>query len=214
MSKSSNFRMQMRIDPKEIEDLRRKIMTFVPKVRKQIVRKGLRRWGSIVARGVKSAAWPKARRTRRAVMVKVKSYRNGTIWCGVGIRLGSGLANRRQMDDPGNRSHLFEGGFRPWKKGERVESQTRAKSRKTGKIQTITTFREAAPRSARKGNPNGFFAPFIAKNRGWRKGLKGRALGTKIFALKYISRPGNAAKKMLRPSLESAIMDAMQEAKR
>lgn len=163
-------------------------------IRKKIVRKGLRDWGEAVLRTIKSGAHRKAKRTKRDLAVKTKTYRRGRIWAGVGVR--------KDGNRVGWRSHLYDGGWRPIQKGF-VMSQD-------GTLQP-----KPIPKLKRnwKGNKQARIVPF-SQNRGWRSGVRRSHLGNVIYKLGYIRRAAIKHQSRVSQYVRDAIDIALMEARR
>lgn len=174
-------------DLKRITDIAQELPK---KIRKKIVRKGLRDWGEAVKRTMKSLALPKAKRTKRDIAVKTKTYRKGRIWAGVGVR--------KDGNRVGKRAHLYDGGYRPFKKGLVRLSEGVAGPKPPPKL--VRNW---------KGNRNARIVPF-SQERDWRKGMRRQqaTLGARINRRLYITRAGQRHQ----PRVFQFIYDAVQVA--
>ena len=99
-AKRAGFKIQFRPSKEDLEKIAAIASELPKKMRKKIVRKGLRNWGDAVKRTMKALALPKAKRTKRDIAVKTKTYRKGIIWAGVGVR--------KDGNRVGKRSHFYD----------------------------------------------------------------------------------------------------------
>jgi hypothetical protein len=189
-AKRAGFRVQFRPSQHDLERIAAIASELPKKMRVKIVRKGLRNWGEAVKRTMKSLALPKAKRTKRDIAIKTKTYRKGRIWAGVGVR--------KDGNRVGKRSHLYDGGWRPFKKG-------------LVRLSDGVVGPKPPPKLVRKwkGNKAARIVPF-SQDRGWRKGIKRResALGARIYRRQYITR----AAQRHQPRVVEFISDAVQTA--
>lgn len=151
---------------------------------------GASRLGEAVKRTMKSLALPKAKRTKRDIAVKTKTYRKGRIWAGVGVR--------KDGNRVGKRAHLYDGGYRPFKKGLVRLSEGVAGPKPPPKL--VRNW---------KGNRNARIVPF-SQERDWRKGMRRQqaTLGARINRRLYITRAGQRHQ----PRVFQFIYDAVQVA--
>ena len=199
MSSTAGFRFQFRASEEDVAAVAAALNELPKNIRGKVARKGLRKWGERVKTAVRQKAHPRAVRTKRQLAVKVKTYRRAIIWAGVGVRSKGNPPDWR--DDPSNRSHLFDGGWRPWPKGTKSSQARTAKAQK--------------PKRAGNWKPNyaAQFPPGMVGNRGWRKGLKKR-FGGLIGRLEYISMPGRSMMIIARQFIVWAVEDALKETRR
>ncbi len=187
------WKVQFRPSKRDLERITQLAQELPKGVRKKIVRKGLRDWGEAVKRTMKSLSLPKAKRTRRDIAVKTKTYRKGRIWAGVGVRKDGARV--------GSRSHLYDGGWRPFKKG----------LVRTGEG---TFGPKPPPKLVRnwKGNRNARIVPF-SQDRGWRRGMKrmSSTLGGTIYRRLYITRAGLKHQPRVVQFVEDAVQRALME---
>jgi len=189
MRTSAAFRVQFQMTKHELQDTRKALEQLPTRIRGKVLRKGLREWAAGLKKAVRSAARRKDRRTRRDVAVKTVTYRRGkSIWVGVGVRTDGNRV--------GWKSHLHDGGYRPWQKGVRADGTAAKKPRLWNR------------------NPNPRIAPFIAKNRGWRKGRTKRTLGPVLYKTEYITRPARSWAPRAGSYIRSAIAEAIREVAR
>lgn len=102
------------IDKKSVDEIRRSLEQFPKRLRNKILRKGLKEWGTLVSDSIKSNmnTWDAAS-FRRSVAIKTKSFKRGRfIWMGVGLRSDGKYK--------GKLAHLYENGFRPRGKGDKI----------------------------------------------------------------------------------------------
>ena len=105
--------MNYEIDKKSVSEINRALSNFTKAMRNKILRKGLRKWGASVAASIKSNVTWDGASFRRSVAIKTKSYRRGKIlWMGVGLRSDGQYR--------GKLAHLFENGFRPRGRGDKI----------------------------------------------------------------------------------------------
>lgn len=101
------------LDKNSVNEIRKALDQLAKKMRNKILRKGLRRWGTLVADSIKSNITWDGESFRRSVVIKTKSLKRGkVIWMGVGLR--------KDGKYKGRLSHLFEYGFRPRGKGQKI----------------------------------------------------------------------------------------------
>lgn len=101
------------IDKNSVNEINRALQQFTKKMRNKILRKGLRKWGTLVADSIKRKVFWDGASFRRSVTMKTKSYKRGKlIWMGVGLRSDGKYKGRL--------SHLYENGFRPRGKGDKI----------------------------------------------------------------------------------------------
>jgi hypothetical protein len=183
------FRAQFKVSPTDLRRIAAVAQELPKKIRRKVVRKSLRDWGDRVKRTAKALLPRAARNTRRDLAVKTKTYRKGRIWCGVGVR--------KDGNRVGWRSHLYDGGYRPWKKGI-----VKLKGGGFGPKPTPKLVRKW------KGNRNARIVPF-SQNRGWRDGVKGN-VGSRIYRRLWLTR---AAQKW-QPTVVDFIVSGVEEALR
>jgi len=192
-AKRAGFKIQFRPSKHDLERIAAIASELPKKMRKKIVRKGLRNWGDAVKRTMKALALPKAKRTKRDIAVKTKTYRKGRIWCGVGVR--------KDGTRVGKRSHLYDGGWRPFKKG-------------LVRLSDGVVGPKPPPKLVRKwkGNKNARIVPF-SQDRGWRKGIKRResALGARIYRRLYITRSAQRHQPRVVEFISDAVETALME---
>jgi hypothetical protein len=96
-------------------DLQMQLDGLAGKMRRSIIRKGLRRWSRAVRAAIRSNLTVDDKELKSNIRVKVKSYRRGSkIWIGVGVADNE----TRPQTNPGLRVAMYEGGWRPWPKGK------------------------------------------------------------------------------------------------
>jgi hypothetical protein len=161
------FRAQFQVSAKDLERIKAIAQELPKKVRRKVVRKSLREWGESLKRSAKALLPKRHKQTRRDLAVKTKTYRRGRIWCGVGVR--------KDGNRVGWRSHLYDGGYRPWQKG-------------IVKLKGGGFGPKPAPKLVRKwkGNRNARIVPF-SQQRGWRDGVKGK-VGARIYRILWLTR--------------------------
>ena len=196
MSSIGSFRYQFRASEEDVAAVTAALKRLPEGIRRKVARKGIREWAKRLRTAVRAMAYPKAKRTRRNLAVKVKTYKRAIVWGAVGVK-----SSGERRSDPSWRSHLFDGGWRPWPKGTR-SSQSR-------------TAEANAPRRAGNWKPNyGAKLPAgAATNRGWRKGLR-RRYGNRIFRLQYLTQPARSHIQFARTSVVNAVGEALKEAGR
>ena len=189
---SVQWRIQFRPSEADLKRITALAQELPKNVRRKIVRQGLRDWGNAVKRTIKSLALPRAKRTKRDIAVKTKTYKKGRIWCGVGVR--------KDGNRVGRRSHLYDGGWRPVRKGLVVTNGTLGP--------------KPAPKLVRnwKGNRSARIVPF-SQNRGWRSGMKKQSatLGARIYRRLYITRAGQRHQSRVVQYVEDAVRTAFSE---
>lgn len=192
-AKRAGYRIQFRPSEEDLNRIREAALQLPKKIRSKIVRKGLREWGEKVKRSMKSLAHFKAKRTKRDIAVKIKTYRKGRIWCGVGVR--------KDGSRVGKRSHLYDQGWRPPQKGLVLLSPGVVGPKPTPKL--VRKW---------KGNKNARIVPF-SQQRGWRKGVKKRdaVLGARIYRRLYITRPAKLYQPKAVDFITNAVEDALME---
>jgi hypothetical protein len=138
------------------------------KLQKKIARKGLREWGRRVVTAIKRGVLPADTRMRRDAGMKIVSYKKGRlIWCAVGVRTDGQRV--------GWRSHMWDEGFRVWRKGTDQNGNPIVQGPKQ-----------------KQRNPNPKFVPF-SYNRGWRRNKARTGLGTKVVGRRmFITKARNA----------------------
>lgn len=103
-------------------DLKLQLDGFAKKIRNQILRKGLKRWATVVKALIKSNLTVDDDELKRNIRVKTKSYRRGSkIWIGVGVKDNGARPN----ENPGLRVAMYEGGYRVWPKGRKTNRKGR-----------------------------------------------------------------------------------------
>jgi hypothetical protein len=195
-AKRAGFKIQFRPSKEDLEKIAA-IASELPKnMRKKIVRKGLRNWGEAVKRTMKALAHPKAKRTKRDIAVKTKTYRKGRIWAGVGVR--------KDGNRVGWRSHMYDQGWRPVLKGLTLTSD--------GQLGI-----KPPPKLVRKwkGNRNARIVPF-SQNRGWRLGIRKQSssLGARIYRRLFVTRAGLKHKDSTVQYIYDAVQESLTELKR
>ena len=192
-AKRAGFKIQFRPSKEDLEKIAAIASELPKKMRKKIVRKGLRNWGDAVKRTMKALALPKAKRTKRDIAVKTKTYRKGIIWAGVGVRKDGARV--------GKRSHFYDQGWRPVRKGLTLTSDGQVGSKPPPKL--VRKW---------KGNKNARIVPF-SQRRGWRLGLKKNAasLGTRIYRRLYITRAGQKHQNSIVHYVNESVKEALQE---
>ena len=180
------YRAQFGVNPKDMAALARALKSLDKKVRRKVLRAGLKEWGNRLKLAIRRRVWPSDRATRRDLAVKIKTYKRGKIvWCGVGVR--------KDGNRVGWRSHFFDGGWRPWPKGTKADL-TQAK---------------APTRPGR--NPNPRFVPFSYR-RDWRKGKKKTGpYGRLVHRTQYIQGPAMQWTRVARQYVEDAIAKTIRE---
>lgn len=183
------FRAQFKVSPSDLRKIAEAAQRLPKAVRRKVVRRSLREWGERVKRTAKALLPRGHKRTRRDLAVKTKTYRKGRIWCGVGVR--------KDGDRVGWRSHLYDGGYRPWRKG-------------IVKLKGGGFGPKPAPKLVRKwrGNRNARIVPF-SQQRNWRDGVKGN-VGVRIYRRLWLTR---AAQKW-QPTVVDFVRDGVAEALR
>lgn len=196
MSSIGSFRYQFRASEEDVAAVTAALKRLPEGIRRKVARKGIRAWAARLKVAVKQMAWRNAKRTKRNIVSKVKTYKRAIIWGAVGVK-----ASGHGREDPSWRSHLFDGGWRPWPKGTKSSQSRTAKAN--------------APRRAGNWKPNyGARLPEgAATNRGWRKGLR-RRYGTRIGRLQYLSLPARAHIQFARLYVVQAVDAALKEAGR
>lgn len=175
--------VRMRVDSRA---LGRALQALPAKVQKKVARKGLRAWGKRVMVAIKRGVLPADREMRRDVGMKVVSYKRGRlIWCAVGVRADG--------ERVGWRSHMWDGGFRVWKKGTDQNGNPIVQGPKQ-----------------KQRNPNPRFVPF-SYNRGWRLNKARTGLGSKIVGRRLFITRARAA---WSPKASEYVRDAVAEALR
>lgn len=155
------------------------------KVQKKVARKGLREWGNRVAKAIKRGVLPADTEMRRDVGVKIVSYKRGRlIWCAVGVRTDGQRV--------GWRSHMWDGGFRVWRKGIKADG----------------TPAEQGPKQKQR-NPNPKFVPF-SYNRGWRRGKARTNLGRLVGRRWFITNARNAWAMKADQYVRDAVAEALR----
>lgn len=193
MPASVAYRVRWQMSEADLRQLRRALEELPKRIRGKVLRKGLREWGNRLKLAIKRSSYRNAKRTRRDLAVKTKTYKRGrVIWCGVGVRKDG---NRR-----GRYSHLYDGGWSPWPKGKKAN-------------RADLSARDAAqgPKRAPR-NPRGGFVPF-SYDRGWRKRIRTGG-GARRYATKYLTNPATAFAPKAREYVEDAIVEALREATR
>ncbi len=188
-SKRIAFRAQFTVSPQDLRKITEAAQRLPKAVRRKVVRKSLRDWGEAMKRTAKAFLPKGHKRTRRDLAVKTKTYRKGRIWCGVGVR--------KDGDRVGWRSHLYDGGYRPWQKG-------------IVKLKGGGFGPKPAPKLVRNWKPNysARIVPF-SQQRNWRERVKGN-LGTRIYRRLWLTR---AAQKW-QPRVVDFVRDGVDEALR
>lgn len=183
------FRAQFQVSAKDLERIKAIAQELPKKVRRKVVRKSLRDWGESLKRSAKALLPKRHKQTRRDLAVKTKTYRKGRIWCGVGVR--------KDGNRVGRRSHLYDGGYRPWQKG-------------VVKLKGGGFGPKPAPKLVRnwKGNRNARIVPF-SQQRGWRKDVKGN-VGGRIYRILWLTR----AAKRWQPRVVEFVRSGVNEALR
>lgn len=196
MSSTAGFRYQFRASEEDVAAVASALKRLPEGIRRKVARKGIREWAKKLRTAVRAMAYQKAKRTRRNLAVKVKTYKRAIVWGAVGVK-----SSGERREDPSWRSHLYDGGWRPWPKGTK-SSQAR-------------TAKASAPKRAGNWKPN-----YAAKlplssemNRGWRKGLR-RRYGTRIFRLQYLTQPARSHIQFARTAVVNAVEEALKEAGR
>lgn len=195
----TSFRERTRIrigeaDLRAVNDALRRIPA---EVRRKVASKGMRevlKYGRTMA---KSLCLPQDERTRNAIEYKVKTYRKTTVWGAVGVRVDGPYDPTQKHGEryPGWRSHMWDGGFRVWQKGRTKGGRLRIP--KTGNW---------------KPNRNGRIAPFIRKNRGWRKGIRRRGLDPVIMGRRlYLTTTAHFMSARAGPAIVRAVENALKE---
>lgn len=101
------------IDKKSVEDINKSLQQFTKSMRNKILKKGLKNWGTLVSESLKSNITWNGESFRKSVYFKTKSYKRGRIiWLGVGLRSDGKYK--------GKLTHLYENGFRPRGKGDKI----------------------------------------------------------------------------------------------
>jgi hypothetical protein len=156
------------------------------KVQKKVARKGLRAWGKRVVTAIKRGVLPADTRMRRDTAMKIVSYKKGRlIWCAVGVRTDG--------ERVGWRSHMWDGGFRVWKKGTDQNGNPTVQGPKQ-----------------KQRNPNPRFVPF-SYNRGWRKNKARVGLGTKLVGRRmFITKARNAYGLKADQYVRDAVAEALR----
>ena len=179
------FKIQFQLNVKDLKAIAAMAEKLPKAMRKKIVRKGLRDWGKALIQRMKKRLPRAAKRTRRDLAMKTKTYKRGRIWAGVGVRVDGNRV--------GYRSHLYDGGYRPFAKGSRASLNLK----KPGKW---------------KGNPNP--KPPSRTNRGWRDGLRRRNLGPVINRKLWLTAPAKYYATRTRQYIEDAIAESLRETTR
>ena len=188
-SKRIAFRAQFQVSAKDLARIKAIAQELPKKVRRKVVRKSLREWGEALKKSAKALLPKGHKQTRRDLAVKTKTYRKGRIWCGVGVR--------KDGNRVGRRSHLYDGGYRPWQKG-------------VVKLKGGGFGPKPAPKLVRnwKGNRKARIVPF-SQQRGWRKYVKGN-VGARIYRILWLTR----AAKRWQPRVIEFIRAGVDEALR
>jgi len=184
------FRAQFQVSAKDLERIKEIAQELPKKVRRKVVRKSLREWSESLKRSAKALLPKRHKQTRRDLAVKTKTYRKGRIWCGVGVR--------KDGNRVGWRSHLYDGGYRPWPKG-------------LVKLKTGGIGAKPAPKLVRnwKGNRNAKIVPFSQK-RDWRKGIRGN-VGSRIYRILWLTRAGKRWQPRVFEFVRIGVSEALRE---
>lgn len=191
-------RVRIQLGDADLRDVNAALQALPEKMRRKVARKGMRevmQRGRQVARALAPAA---DRDTKRAVAIKVQTYRRRTVWGAVGVRVGGPFTPNKRFGEayPGWRSHLWDGGFRVWQKGVRADGRLRVP--KPGNW---------------KPNPSPKL-PAVTR-RGWRKGKARRNLAGRVIGrLLYLTRTAQYVTKIARDRIVAAVGDALKEAGR
>jgi len=196
VSSIGSFRFQFRASEQDVAAVTAALKRLPEGIRRKIARKGIREWAKKLRTAVRAMAYPKAKRTRRNLAVKVKTYRRSIVWGAVGVK-----ASGYGREDPSWRSHLFDGGWRPWPKG------TKSSQSRTAKATAARRVGEWKP------NYNAKLPAASTMNRGWRKGLR-RRFGARIFRLQYLTQPAQSHVQYARTAVVNAVEEALKEAGR
>lgn len=189
MANSTQFRAQFKIPEADLKVLRSALSQLAVGVRRRVSRQGIRKWLTDAKSIARSSAYSKAKATKRNLIIKVKTYKRTIIWGAVGVRVSS--------NSPGWRSHLYDGGWRPWRKG----------FDKDGK--SIKPTKPMLRKFARKHK----IAPFIAKNRGWRAGKRKRGLGAVTHRHMYLTETAKIMARHAAGYIMPYVMKAIHESR-
>lgn len=190
-------RTRIRVGEADLRAVNQALRRIPVEVRRKVASKGIRdvlKFGRAMA---KSLCLPQDERTRKAIEYKVKTYRKKNVWGAVGVRVDGPYDPTQKHGEryPGWRSHMWDGGFRVWQKGRT----------KNGRIRI--------PKMGNwKPNRNGRIAPFIRKDRGWRKGIRRRGLDPVIIGRRlYLTTTAEAMSARAGPAIVRAVENALME---
>ena len=190
-------RTRIRIGEADLRAVNQALRRLPEQVRRKVASKGMRevlKFGRTMA---KSLCLPQDERTRNAIAYKVKVYRKKNVWGAVGVRVDGPYDPTQKHGEryPGWRSHMWDGGFRVWQKGRTKDGRIR-----------IPRMGNWTP------NRNGRIAPFIRKNRGWRKRIKRRGLDPVIIGRRlYLTTTAQAMSARAAPAIVRAVENALKE---
>jgi len=215
------------VEPAAVSALTDRLESIDKQLRKQIVKKALRKWGAEVRKAARQFAWRNAERTKRQLTVKVKAYKKA-IWAGVGVKTAKTKTNpseqRAGRNSPlvGWKAHFMEVGWRAWPRGksgnkERIGEALRNDRIKVegGAVRQITVYRKGKPhvRTIRERTRKlAMTSSAGGGGRGWRRGIRNRfgALQTQ-YARHYMFKAHVVGKRiapaLIIESINAAIDD-------
>jgi len=190
--------IQFQYDEKAVAELKRAIQAVDERIRKKVVRQGIRRWAKETAGAVKAACRPQDKRTRQAIDYTIKNYKRGKMyWAGIGVARQVQFDSRRALD-VATKAHFHNGGYRTWAKGASASGRRIVPRRSFGL-------------AGGDKRVNAEFKPGIRMKRDWRKGLRKRNLGPVILKTLYITNPGQRALTRVSSHIEDALTDVLKK---
>lgn len=218
--------IEMQVDPDSIRRLSAAFDLIEPKIREQLARKALRKWGKTVVRSAVSFTKPSAVRTRQQITFKIKKYRH-VLWCGVGVRSEKVRYSKpeqrlgRKSPFVGWKSHFFEVGWHAWPKGTtgtREWQEERVRNKRIGAgdytVKEIIVYRNGKPHTRKIKEKRRRLAMEVmgGPGKGWRLGLRqrrGRFMAE--YATHYLFKAAQIGKQNARPMIVESLHDAIRE---
>lgn len=107
----ASLRTEIQLPP----ELLKQLQAVAPKIQRQIFKTGLREWAKATRAAVRANLTVNDKALKASVTIQTKTFNKGTT---IRVRVGCKNNATGPATNPGLRSSFFEGGFRPWSKGE------------------------------------------------------------------------------------------------
>lgn len=107
----ASLRTEIQLPPALLKQLQ----AIAPKIQRQIFKTGLREWAKATRAAVRANLTVNDKELKASVTIQTKTFNKGST---IRVRVGCKNNATGPATNPGLRSSFFEGGFRPWAKGQ------------------------------------------------------------------------------------------------